>query len=252
MGRNHGWWRVLGQSQESRSRTCFSVLLFSISSMCLFAGCTSGPKATPQTTSPSAQVTVAVLEFEDHSIQTDFRMQGLGRTLADRITEDIVSRASVRVVDRDSLQRILEELALSSREITSPEERLRLGKLLGAQYLIMGGFTSFDKRLRIDGRIVSVEKGLTVGVSEEGLLEDRDLVEREFSQQIVDRLGPIAGVSKTEGPAASRDFVRRGLDFERSHEDQNALEMYKKALALDPQNQEAKERLERLLLKEIP
>jgi TolB-like protein len=221
---------------------------------CLLSACASvpkGPTVSVEKHAPPGQVTVAVLEFEDHSVVTNPAAQGLGLILADRVSEDLAMRPGVRVIDRESLEKILEELSLSNREISNPEERLRLGKLLGAQYLIMGGFTSFGKGLRVDGRIVSVEKGLTLGISEEGLLEARNLVEREFSKKIADTLAANAGLTAKGVPATSEDFFRRGLEFEQSHENQKALEMYKKAVALDPKNREAKERLETLLLKEL-
>jgi TolB-like protein len=222
--------------------------------ICLLSGCASAPKGPTASVGrqpPTGQVTVAVLEFEDHSVVANPLAQGLGPILSDRVSEELAARPGVRVIDRESLDKILEELSLSNREITDPEDRLRLGKLLGAQYLIMGGFTSFGKGLRVDGRIVSVEKGLTMGISDEGLLDARNLIAREFSKKIADTLAANAGLSAKAVPETSEDFLRQGMAFEQSHENQKALEMYKKAVALDPKNREAKERLEALLLKEL-
>lgn len=243
-----------GKSVIAQLQTYVGLLRISLFLVCLLSACASGSKL-PQSDSiapaPEDRVTVAVFEFEDHSTETDLRRQGLGRTLSDRIIDDLASQPGVRVIDRESIQKILEELSLSSREITSLEGRLRLGKLLGANYLILGGFTSFGESLRIDGRIVTVETGVALGVSEAGSMEARNVIEGAFSQQVVRRFEPIAGLSKTKDPVTSRDFARRGMDFELSNDFPKALEMYQKALALDPQNQEARERMERLLLKEI-
>ncbi|MDC4225422.1 MAG: hypothetical protein MPW15_14585 [Candidatus Manganitrophus sp.] len=125
-------------------------------------------------------LTVAVLEFEDHGIGQTVATQGLGRTLADRISEQLSGRPDLRLIDRDSLQKILEELSIASLDIADRESQLRLGKLLGAQYLIMGGYTSLAGGLRIDGRIVEVERGIAEGSALEGRAAERAILEKNF------------------------------------------------------------------------
>lgn len=218
----------------------------------LVAACASQPKPHSPVPPPASfrVLTVAVLEFEDHGIGTRAATQGLGRTVADQIAEALVEQPGLRLVDRDSLQKVLEELSLSSQEIVNPETRLRLGKLLGAQYLIVGGFTSMGSGLRIDGRIVEVEKGLTVGTSVQGRVEDRRAVAQAFSKKIADKIAFKIAPSE-RAPTTSQDFLLVGFALERSNDDQKALEMYQQALSLNPKNSEARERMEALLLKEL-
>lgn len=195
-------------------------------------------------------LTVAVLEFEDHGIGQTVATQGLGRTLADRISEQLSGRPDLRLIDRESLQKILEELSLASLDIADRESQLRLGKLLGAQYLIVGGYTSLAGALRIDGRIVEVERGIAEGSSIEGRAAERAILEKNFSKQMSDLL--VAKVGATHpSPKSSQDFFLQGLALEQSNSNRKALEMYQKALAIDPRHQEARERMENLLLKEL-
>jgi TolB-like protein len=206
--------------------------------------------ASPLQTPEQNILTVAVLEFEDHGIGQTVATQGLGRTLADRISEQLSGRPDLRLIDRESLQKILEELSLASLDIADRESQLRLGKLLGAQYLIMGGYTSLAGGLRIDGRIVEVEKGVVEGSSLEGRIAERAILEKSFSKQMADQL--IAKVGLSMGaPKTGQDYFLQGLTLEQSNNNQKALEMYQKALAIDPQHHEARERMENLLLKEL-
>lgn len=200
-------------------------------------------------------LTVAVLEFEDHGIGRTAATQGLGRTLADRISEQLVGRPDLRLIDRESLQKILEELSLASLDIAERESQLRLGKLLGAQYLIMGGYTSLAGGLRIDGRIVEVERGIAEGSALEGRAADRATLEKNFSKQMADlmisKVGTTHASPTPESPKSGHDFFLQGLALEQSNKNRKALEMYQKALAIDPRHQEARERMENLLLKEL-
>ncbi len=144
----------------------------------------------------------------------------------------------------------MQELSLASLDLADKESQLRLGKLLGAQYLIMGGYTSLAGGLRIDGRIVEVEKGIAEGSSLEGRSAERAILEKDFSKQLADLIIAKAGFPKGK-PASSQDFFLQGLALEQSNNHQKALEMYQKALAIDPRHHEARERMENLLLKEL-
>ncbi len=146
---------------------------------------------TPSAPKPAVQTewSVAVMAFDDHSIGLSrTKTQGLGQMLADKFSEGLLGQANLRLIDRDSLQKVLEELSLGSSDLTDPESRLRLGKLLGANYFIMGGFTSLGESVRIDGRIVSVETGVVQGKSVEGKFSDWTTLEASLSKQLVDLL----------------------------------------------------------------
>lgn len=228
----------------------FSALLILLP---LLAACAAAPVASPKAPlSPAPEprvLTVAVLEFEDHGIAQTVATQGLGRTLADRISEQLAGRQDLRLIDRESLQKILQELSLASLDLADREGQLRLGKLLGAQYLIMGGYTALGGGLRIDGRIVEVEKGIAEGSALEGRAAERALIEKDFSRQMADQL--IAKVGLPKGtPKTGHDYFLQGIALEQSNHTQKALELYQKALAIDPNQIEARERMENLLLKE--
>jgi hypothetical protein len=66
----------------------------------------------------------------------------------------------MRVVERDRLQSILQEQSLVQSKSIDPQTAVRLGKLLGAQYMITGGFMSDGKgTLLVTSRVINVETG---------------------------------------------------------------------------------------------
>lgn len=104
---------------------------------------------------------VAVLYFDNNSFGKDRAdYDGLGKGIADLLITDMASNSSMRVVERDRIQSILQEQSLVQSKSIDPQTAVRLGKLLGAQYMITGGFMSDSKgTLLVTSRVISVETG---------------------------------------------------------------------------------------------
>jgi TolB-like protein len=102
-----------------------------------------------------------VLYFDNNSFGKDHAdYDGLGKGIADLLINDMASNASMRVVERDRIQAILQEQSLVQTKSIDPQTAVRLGKLLGAQYMITGGFMSDGKgTLLVTSRVISVETG---------------------------------------------------------------------------------------------
>ena len=104
---------------------------------------------------------VAVLYFDNNSFGKDHGdFDGLGKGIADLLINDMASNASMRIVERDRIQSILQEQSLVQTKSIDPQTAVRLGKLLGAQYMITGGFMSDGKgTLLVTSRVINVETG---------------------------------------------------------------------------------------------
>src|SRR5207237_10484029 len=82
---------------------------------------------------------VAVLYFDNNSFGKDRGdYDGLGKGIADLLINDMASSASMRVVERDRIQSILQEQALVQSKTIDARTAVRIGKLLGAQSIITG------------------------------------------------------------------------------------------------------------------
>jgi TolB-like protein len=104
---------------------------------------------------------VAVLYFDNNSFGKDRAdYDGLGKGIADLLISDMASNPSMRIVERDRIQSILQEQELVRSKSIDPQTAVKLGKLLGAAYLVTGGFMSDGKgTLLVTSRVISVETG---------------------------------------------------------------------------------------------
>jgi len=104
---------------------------------------------------------VAVLYFDNNSFGKDRAdYDGLGKGIADLLITDMAANPSMRVVERDRIQSILQEHDLVRSKSIDPQTAVRLGKLLGAAYLVTGGFMSDGKgTLLVTSRVINVETG---------------------------------------------------------------------------------------------
>ncbi|MHB2034437.1 MAG: CsgG/HfaB family protein [Gemmatimonadaceae bacterium] len=86
---------------------------------------------------------VAVLSFDNNSIGRDAAdYNGIGKGISDMLITDLAGNPNVVVVDRDRIQQVLQEQNLINQGSIDPETAVRVGKILGAQYMITGGFMS--------------------------------------------------------------------------------------------------------------
>jgi len=105
-----------------------------------------------------AKPVVAVLPFDNNSVGKDAAdYNGAGKGMAELMTNGLLSNPNVVVVERDRIQALLVEQNLTKDKTIDPATAIRLGKIIGAQYVIYGAFMS-------DGRGNFVLTGKTVNV----------------------------------------------------------------------------------------
>jgi curli biogenesis system outer membrane secretion channel CsgG len=83
----------------------------------------------------------------------------IGELLSARVVETMGNRGNYTVVERTRLVRVLEELRIGSSSLADEETRLRVGKLVGARFMVFGGYQIIGKKMRLDLRLVEVESG---------------------------------------------------------------------------------------------
>src|SRR5688572_12135774 len=109
----------------------------------------------------AARPTVAIMYFNNNVITKDARdYDGLSKGLSDFLITEMSANPSIRVVERDQVQRLIDEQKLVGAGQVDRESAVKVGKLLGAQHMIFGGFMADPKgNFRIDARAVNVETG---------------------------------------------------------------------------------------------
>ena len=109
----------------------------------------------------AGQPTVAVMYFNNNVFTRDARdYDGLSKGVPDFLVTELASNAGVRVIERDQVQKLIDEQRLVRGGQVDRETAVRVGKLLGAQHMIFGGFMADPSgNFRIDARAVNVETG---------------------------------------------------------------------------------------------
>lgn len=89
---------------------------------------------------------IAVLPFDDGSIQ--HRWWGsnwdVGKNVADELVTELIKTQKFRLIDREQMDRILREQDFGFEGRVDPRTAAKIGKILGAQYFIMGKVTEFS------------------------------------------------------------------------------------------------------------
>jgi len=118
----------------------------------LLNSCTSLPSTTEK------RRTIAVWYIEDFSPKK--AQPDMGEILMVEIIETLQKKGSYdEVIERKRLDLMLEELRLGSEKFVDEETRLKVGRMLGARYMVFGAYQVHGKIMRIDLRLVEVETG---------------------------------------------------------------------------------------------
>ncbi|MGH6634728.1 MAG: CsgG/HfaB family protein [Gammaproteobacteria bacterium] len=119
----------------------------------LWAGSTALVNAEP--------LALAVWSFENNSLIASEDVDHFQQTLPDLLLSDLSRYPALQLVDRQNLVKALEEQKLGGSELVSVEDRLKLGRIVGASAMLFGSYVVVDDQIRIDIRLVDVETSLT-------------------------------------------------------------------------------------------
>ena len=113
--------------------------------------------------------TVAVCYYQD--LSPDKSLQAFQKGLAAMIISDLAKIKSIKVVERVRLQALLEEMKLGQTGIVDPKTAPRVGKLLGAENIIVGSLSSGS--IRAATTLASTGKGTVKGSSAVSVDKDK-------------------------------------------------------------------------------
>jgi TolB-like protein len=109
-------------------------------------------RTTAQAAPPS--MVVAVLYFDNNTGDRTYDV--LQKGLADMLVTDLASVPRLQVVEREKLEKLIDELKLQRSSYFDPKTAQKLGQVIGAQYAVTGAFSAIDPRMRIDIRLIDV------------------------------------------------------------------------------------------------
>jgi len=147
-----------------RSRSQFENLRLWVGAAVLTFAAHSRPTQSQSMGAPQSdrRPTVAVMYFTNGALVQHNEYEPLTKGVAGVLTEELRANDSIRVVEREYLQQILEEQKLTTTKQVDPSTAVQIGKLLGARYMIFGGFlVDMKGQMRITARAVNVETSET-------------------------------------------------------------------------------------------
>lgn len=197
--------------------------------------------------------TIAVMKFDNFSTgEYQEKLGLLSMGLADFFAYDFAKISDMKVIERDKIDFILKEIELQKSGAVDKATAVKVGKILGARYMVFGSITQLDDdHTRMVVRVVSVETSeIVASVDKEGK-PDYSEMEKELVKELADELN--VEVDKEElglieqGGTESTDamtYYSRGLEFMDQYDYKLAYENFKKAYEMDPSFAEAKRKMD--------
>ena len=139
--------------------------------------------------------TVAISYFDNTSGLEQYNP--LSKGLADMLITDLSNVKSIQIVEREKLESLLKEIDLGEGKFIDPNTAQKLGKGLGAGYMLTGSYLIIGETMRIDARLVDVGTG-EIAMAEEITGEKNTFFELE--KDLVNKLVATLnlGLSKSE------------------------------------------------------
>lgn len=154
------------------------------------------------------------------------------------------------MAERDQIRQLVVGQGLALSGMVKAATAIQVGRLLGAHYMLFGSYTDVMSCLRIDVRVVEVETGRLRQAKEvtrprEDVFESvAGLAEMIFADL---ELTPADRLPEREpAPAPAVIFFSKGIGFEDRGDAEQAKAMFRRALEIFPDYQEARERLAKL------
>jgi TolB-like protein len=199
---------------------------------------------------------IAVLPFSNGGSygqgKEDF--EALERGIAGMMISELAQNPAARVVERQEIQRLLDEQNLGAQGRVDPQTAAKVGKLVGARYTVMGTFIDFYGDFRVDVRLVNSETGEIIKTESERMQRDhmfeiiRNVAARLMKDANLPPLQRPAGDQRMERqvPTEALTYYSRALLYQDRGQKEKAAEMFNRALAIFPDYAEAQEGLQRV------
>ncbi len=128
---------------------------------------------------------LAILQFEDRGTND----AEFGPRISDVLFANLAVHPNLSLVDREELERSLDEQELNLSGMVNPQEAIQVGRLTGAKILVTGSVTQLDEAMFLTAKLLGTETGRVVGVSVRGSVRDdfADLAE-QLAEKVARRI----------------------------------------------------------------
>jgi tetratricopeptide (TPR) repeat protein len=194
---------------------------------------------------------IAVADFDGSGLSA--QLAPIAKGLAEFTAIDLAKVHSLRVVERQKLDVLMQERQLGMSGYIDPATAPRMGRLMGARKLVTGSVLGIgDEGLKLDGAIVNTDDSSTLRPEgAEGKLDKFFSVQKDFVFKILNQLGITPSVEErdaiskvpTESYLAFMAYCR-GLDYKSRGAYDTASQAFSQALEYDKNFQQAQQQRE--------
>jgi len=199
---------------------------------------------------------IAVLPFDNSGSygQDKENFDALQKGIAGMLISELAANPAARVVEREEIEKLLAEQSLGASGKVTPETAAKIGKLVGARYVIAGTFIDFYGDFRLDARLVNVETSEIVKVESDRMQRDHlfDIIRTVAARLMKDaNLPPLPRQASEQRmnrqvPTEALTFYSKALLYQDRGQKDKAAEMYQRALVVFPEYTEAQQGLQRV------
>lgn len=212
--------------------------------------------ASPPVLAQDTRPGVAVWEFESGGSYGDDALdtQLLGVGVQQQLATELAQNPAIRVVERSRIREILNEQDLAAEGRVDAATAARVGRLVGARYMVLGSFIEMAGRMQMSARIVDVETsevlhGLSVRAPRDEMFELLVELASRITEEV--DLPPLAGAIREqrearEIPPEALTLYARAQLYQEEGQRELAVSTYERIARDFPQYTEAQEALRQL------
>ena len=195
------------------------------------------------------------VSVHDFSVESEKRQYThIGKGVSRLVAMELRKADNVKLIEREKLNAVLEEQRFALSGMANEETLMEIGKLLTADYLVLGEIIDMAGPVLITVRMVDAGTGEVVwdgSLTEE--LEAYDYIGSYFASSILDELGSKVEESTVKKVAAKKKKdaetvikISEGIDAYDRQETEEAKKALSEARVLDPANEVASYYLSKL------
>jgi TolB-like protein len=199
---------------------------------------------------------IAMLPFENGGSygQDKENFEALQKGIPGMMISELGQNPAARVVDRDNIESLLKEQDLGKDGRVDAATAAKIGKLVGARYMITGTFVDLYGHFRTDARIVDVETSeILKTVKSEGKREELFKLIQTLSEKLMSetKLPPLPkevsqAVKARNVPTEALTLYSKALLYQDRGDKTKAAEFFRKAIETFPNYAEAQEGLKKV------
>lgn len=198
------------------------------------------------------RASVAVADFTIAALRDAAEWGSLGKGMPQILMTELGANQDLRIVERERIQTVLDELKLSRSDLADPATAARVGTLIGARYIVTGS-ANIDRRNRIRLDVRGIRTETSVQEYADNLMGDADDV-LELIARIGEKMSrnfdptpfdaPSGRSSGSTGPTKEglriAMLIGNAIDLQDRRDVDGATKLVRQALAIAPDNPSAK------------